>query len=63
MFEIVKKDEMFYHQSGGGLTIGGGEATLCLLYTSNLAAAQTTFAGAPPGFCSNSLCPTSEMPY
>ena len=28
MFEIVKKDEMFYHQSGGGLTIGGGEATL-----------------------------------
>ena len=28
MFEIVKKDKPFYLQSGGGLTIGGGEATL-----------------------------------
>ncbi|NTV91017.1 MAG: glycyl-radical enzyme activating protein [Clostridiales bacterium] len=27
MFDIVKKDEPFYRSSGGGLTIGGGEAT------------------------------------
>ncbi|MGI5971653.1 MAG: glycyl-radical enzyme activating protein [Oscillospiraceae bacterium] len=27
MFEIVRKDKPFYDSSGGGLTIGGGEAT------------------------------------
>ena len=28
MFGIVRKDETFYRSSGGGVTIGGGEATL-----------------------------------
>lgn len=27
MFEVIKKDEQFYRSSGGGVTIGGGEAT------------------------------------
>lgn len=27
LFEVVKKDEQFYRSSGGGVTIGGGEAT------------------------------------
>jgi len=27
LFEVIKKDEQFYRSSGGGVTIGGGEAT------------------------------------
>lgn len=27
LFDVVKKDEQFYRSSGGGVTIGGGEAT------------------------------------
>lgn len=27
LFALVKKDEQFYRQSGGGATLGGGEAT------------------------------------
>ncbi len=27
LFNVVKKDEQFYRSSGGGVTIGGGEAT------------------------------------
>lgn len=27
LFDVVKKDELFYRSSGGGVTIGGGEAT------------------------------------
>lgn len=27
VMDIIKKDEIFYRQSGGGVTIGGGEAT------------------------------------
>ena len=27
LFEVLKKDELFYRSSGGGVTIGGGEAT------------------------------------
>jgi len=28
VMEIIKKDEMYYQQSGGGVTIGGGEPTV-----------------------------------
>jgi glycyl-radical enzyme activating protein len=36
MFNIIKKDEQFYRSSGGGVTIGGGEATSQPDFTLNL---------------------------
>jgi pyruvate formate lyase activating enzyme len=33
LFNIVKKDEQFYRESGGGVTIGGGEPTFQPLFT------------------------------
>jgi glycyl-radical enzyme activating protein len=36
LFDIVKKDEQFYRESGGGVTIGGGEPTSQPLFTYEL---------------------------
>jgi len=36
MFDLIKKDEQFYRSSGGGVTIGGGEASWYPDYTLNL---------------------------
>lgn len=36
MFNIIKKDEQFYRSTGGGVTIGGGEATWYPDFTLNL---------------------------
>lgn len=36
MFDIIKGDEQFYSSSGGGVTIGGGEATWYPDFTLNL---------------------------
>jgi pyruvate formate lyase activating enzyme len=36
MFDLIKKDEQFYRSSGGGVTIGGGEATWYPDFTLNL---------------------------
>ncbi len=36
MFDIIKRDEQFYRSTGGGVTIGGGEATWHPDFTLNL---------------------------
>jgi pyruvate formate lyase activating enzyme len=36
LFNLIKKDEVYYRSSGGGVTIGGGEPTLQTEFTSAL---------------------------
>ncbi len=33
LFDVIKRDEQYYHESGGGVTIGGGEPTFQPLFT------------------------------
>ncbi len=36
LFDVIKRDELYYRESGGGVTIGGGEPTFQPLFTLQL---------------------------